>query len=245
MDKDFEQLYLRAPENHWWLKSRREAILGMIKHCHRNSRIIEIGCGGGALLSDLRRIGFNNITGVDNSAEAINACKGKGLRDVYQLDGAKLDFRDNSFDMVVASDVLEHIEDDTLALKEWHRILSTKGLVIIFVPAFSFLWSKHDELNHHYRRYTRRMLCDRLEKTGFKIERSGYWSILLFMPLCLARFVENFFGRNFVKTLPQKKSISVDILNSLLSGLMGIENYALFKGIDFPFGASFYAISRK
>lgn len=245
MDKSFEQLYIGAQDKHWWLRSRRKAILDIIKHYDRGSRIIDIGCSGGALLLDFKKIGFRDVTGVDNSAEAISFCKNKGLRSVYQLDGTKLNFRDNSFDIVIASDVLEHLEDDGCALKEWHRLLAPGGLAIIFVPAFRFLWSRHDEMNHHYRRYTRITLRDKLINTGFTIEDNGYWNFFLFPPLYLIRLANRFFNIGFGAGLSSLDSAAGKAFNSMLGVLLSVENYIISMGIKFPFGSSVYAVARK
>ena len=102
------------------------------------------------------------------------------------MDGSNTGFREKSFDLIIASDVLEHIEDDYSAVKEWNRILKPNGYVICFVPAFRFLWSKHDEDNKHYRRYTIFDLNEVFKSNNFAIIKSSYWNFVLFVPVfCL------------------------------------------------------------
>lgn len=145
-----------------------------------------------------------------------------------------------SFDLVTLFDVLEHFEDDGAALAIYER-LNSGGYVVLTVPAFRFLWSEHDDLAHHQRRYTKRELQDTLEKAGFRIVRLSYFNFFLFPVVAVARLAKKFLGINtgatdfFMPSAP---------INSLLASLFSAERYFL-RYINFPFGVSIIAIAQK
>jgi len=134
---------------------------------NRAARILDIGCGGGPLLLELIKKGLINIYGIDISTNAISKCKERGLDNVLVMDGNSPDFEKATFDIIIASDSLEHLENDVQALDNWNKILQTDGQLIVFVPAFNFLWSGHDAVNHHYRGYTSGKLKAKITETFF------------------------------------------------------------------------------
>lgn len=144
--------------------------------------------------------------------------------------------------MIIASDVLEHIKNDTNALSEWYRMLKPSGKLIIFVPSFGFLWSKHDNANYHYRRYSKLKLENKIKKVGFKINRTSYWNFILFFPVYILRILQCFFSRD-KKKKDQLYQFNF-LLNRILKNLLKIENYFL-RFINFPIGISIFVICNK
>ena len=191
MDKFFEVKYHKVEESNWWFKARRKMILSLLKD-HKKSRILDIGCASGALIRDLIRNGYSDVCAVDISSEAVKLCKSSGLKNVHRMDASAMDFKDGEFDVIIASDILEHIKDDLHALKQWQRILKREGRLIVFVPTFDFLWSDHDTLNRHYRRYSKKRLVSVVRKAGFKIKRNSYWNFTLFLPIAIFRLSQKF-----------------------------------------------------
>jgi SAM-dependent methyltransferase len=159
------------------------------------------------------------------------------------MDGSKPAFGDGQFDIVIASDVLEHIEDEQKALKEWNRILKPAGKLIVFVPAFKILWSKHDEANHHYRRYSKLDLIRVLEKAQFEIDRSSYWNFILFFPTSLVRLVQRIVSKYGQKSGDQLVELN-RVANKILVYLVKTENI-LLKVLNFPVGISVFATASK
>jgi SAM-dependent methyltransferase len=102
-------------------------------------------------------------------------------------DAMRLPFGAGSFDVVLALDAFEHFEDDVAAMRETLRVLRPGGLLVCTVPAFMALWSPHDEAYHHHRRYRRPLLVERLGAAGYRIERSSYSSMALFLPVLALR----------------------------------------------------------
>jgi SAM-dependent methyltransferase len=245
MQSDFENRYHLLEEKHWWFISRREIILALIKkyyHSRKRIKILEIGCSGGPLLNLLSSHGYSQIFGIDISKKAVRLCRARGFKDVFPMNGAKPHFDSGEFDLIIASDVLEHIQDDEKAVKEWRRLLKREGTIICFVPAFESLWSKHDEDNEHCRRYTKTDLEKIFVKNGLKIIRSSYWNIALFLPtLCYRFLMRTFFKQSLIHQLKESNYA----LNYLLKKILSIENFFLDIGANYPFGISFFAIAKK
>jgi SAM-dependent methyltransferase len=245
MKSDFERKYHALEEKHWWFVGRREIILSLAGKYYpgrERTKILEIGCSGGPLLKSLLSQGYSYIYGIDNSREAIRLCKRRGLKNVFLMDGVKPNFNSEEFDLIIASDVLEHIQDDEKAVKEWKRILKRDGVIICFVPALKALWSKHDEANEHRRRYTKKDLENIFAKNDFKIIKSSYWNIILFLPTFFYRLLTRAFLEEYSSHQLKKSNY---ILNFLLSKLLRIENFFLNIGVSYPIGISVFVIAKK
>jgi 2-polyprenyl-3-methyl-5-hydroxy-6-metoxy-1,4-benzoquinol methylase len=243
MDGAYEAKYHIQEEKHWWFETRRDIIINLLKRSDRNSKILEIGCSGGPLIQALNHLGFKNVQGIDISQQTIDLCKWREIHNAFVMDGSKPEFEDGQFDIVIASDVLEHIEDEEKALSEWNRILRPAGKLIVFVPAFEILWSKHDEANHHYRRYSKSELIHVLEKAEFEIDRSSYWNFILFFPTGLVRLLQRIVSKYRQQSGDQLVELN-PVANKLLVYLVKTENIFL-KVLNFPIGVSVFAIAGK
>lgn len=245
MQKDFESRYHEVERHHWWFAGRRDGVVALLRltGATASSRILDIGCAGGSLLRTLGDAGFPRVTGIDSSPAAIARCREQGLGGALLMDAARPDFAPGSFDVVVASDVLEHLDDPVGAARAWWRILAPGGWLIAFVPAFPFLWSAHDEANEHRRRYTRAGLLADLASAGFTAERSSYWNCLLFAPAALARLAGRLGPRADAGGLPPAPPPGP--VNRALAGVLRAENRLLSLGARWPFGLSVLALARK
>src|ERR1700749_522892 len=244
MDKAYEEKYHQIEEWNWWFIARRKSILSLLKNTGKKEKILDIGCAGGPLLNDLRNQGFENASGADFSAEAVAKCKQRGLQ-AYQMDAHNLQFDTNSFDLLIASDSLEHLEFDEKALKNWHNILKPGGKILVFVPAYMFLWSEHDTVNHHFRRYTKTELKQKLQQAGFKVERSGYWNFMMFFPTAVFRILQQLKNKISPSKKPKDQLESFNpLINKMLINWLGIEN-CIFKTMPFPCGVSVFAEATK
>lgn len=244
MQADYEALYHRVEDRHWWFTGRREVVRRLVEAAHpaRTGRILDVGCAAGALLADLHGAGYRDLTGIDVSAVAIERCRQSGLADARLMDAADPAFPPASFDVVVASDVLEHLADAPAALRAWRRLLRPNGVIIAFVPAFMFLWSKHDVANHHHRRYRAPELGALLASAGLEVERLGYWNFLLFAPAALVRLGE--------RLAPALRDMDSDIrlpaapVNAALRAILRGENALTAAGANWPLGLSAMAVAR-
>jgi ubiquinone/menaquinone biosynthesis C-methylase UbiE len=245
MDKGYEKKYHEVEEQNWWFLSRRDAIVKILQSTGKDKKILDIGCAGGALIKDLTDKGFTVVHGLDFSNDAVNHCKAKGLENVFVMDAHSTSFDDETFDFLIASDSLEHLEHDETALLEWKRILKGNGKLIVFVPAYNFLWSDHDWVNQHFRRYSRKDLRKKITVAGFYIEKISFWNFSLFFPTAFLRIAQSLFI-NKNSTASKKDQIVKfnPFINQLLFSLLKFENN-IFRIIGLPIGVSIYALARK
>lgn len=250
MDLTYEAKYHQLEEENWWFASRRDAVYDLVSSLQLpvTAAILEIGCSGGPLMQRLRQAGYADVTGIDVSAPAIELAHARGVPNASLMDGAALEFADARFDLVIASDVLEHIEDEGKALREWTRVLKPGGQVLIFVPAHSYLWSEHDVVNHHFRRYSRQGLVAAVERAGLRAQRSSFWNAAMFFPTAALRL-----GRRLLSgpVSPVKKSGATGDLhqlagpaNSLLLNWVKAEN-RLLRHVNLPLGVSVFTLAQK
>jgi SAM-dependent methyltransferase len=244
MDQAYETKYHVQEDKHWWFKARRDIVLKLLQKSDPNSKILEIGCSGGPLIQALNERGYQDVHGIDISRDAIDLCRLRNIHKVFVMDGSLPAFKDGHFDIVIASDVLEHIEDEEKALSEWNRILKPTGRLIVFVPAFELLWSKHDEANHHFRRYSKSELTRVLKKADFEITRSSYWNFLLFSPTSLVRLIQRICSNRWQNRRGDQLLEVNSILNEFLFNLIKAENVIL-RLVNFPVGVSIFATAAK
>lgn len=243
MNKDFEKKYHSLERDHFWFKARRKYILQLLKDVPRDAKILDIGCSSGILLMDLEEIGFRkeNLFGIDISSEAIQNCHENGVANTFVMDAQEIILTEK-FDIIIASDCLEHLQDDHKALANWNSLLKPNGKALIFVPAFKFLWSDHDEVNMHFRRYTLKELKQKLKSNGFILQKASYWNFFLFPPIFAVRFI----GRIF-KSKNKKMNGDLDKIlpfNENIFQLINLENKFL-KYAEFPFGVSVFSVVKK
>ena len=246
LKKKLYSIFNYSEKNHWWFVARREIILNLLRQYlpgdHR-ARIMDVGCGAGETLKQLEMLG--NPRGVDVSPEAIRYCRERGCRDLRLVDGIILPAEDGEFDVVLSLDVIEHLEDDRGALREYYRIVKSGGILFITVPAYSWLWSGHDDDNLHLRRYTRKDLRARLFEAGFRIERTTYFCTYLFGLIAAVRIAGNISGRIFERREEGADfQIPGRFLNNIFRKIFSAELEWL-KRHNFPFGSSLLAVCRK
>jgi len=227
---------------YWWHVGRREVVkdvLGRILKQKKNS-ILEIGCGTGGNGKTLSK--FGEVIGIDSSEEAVRFCEGKGFREVVLGRGEQTSFPSEHFDLVIALDVFEHMENDEAAFRESLRILKKGGYLFLTVPAYQFLWSEHDDALDHKRRYTVSQLRSKIQIAGFEIVKLSYLVTFLFLPIVLYRLGKELLGQR------DKKRTSYVIvpawINNFFVVLLRFES-SMLKYIDFPFGTSIICIARK
>jgi len=145
-----------------------------------------------------------------------------------------------NFDLVVALDVLEHIEDDQASLLSLASCLGEDGRLLIAVPAYQWLFSGHDLIHHHKRRYSRRDLEVKIRSAGLSVVRSGYFNSFLFPPIAFVRLTSKLLGRDSASDMEMPGSIA----NALLYRIFGAEAKIL-KYAGFPFGTSIFLLASR
>ena len=185
MEESYESDTLAVEESHWWYHGRRRIVMDLVARLPlpREAQILDAGCGSGRNLVELA--GFGSATGLEPSARGAEVARARGVGEVVEAGIDTMPFDDASFDLITLLDVLEHIEDDRGALLGLRRVARPGGMLLITVPAYPRLWSSHDELNLHYRRYTRRTLLDRAGEAGWRPLRTTHFNALL-LPVAAA-----------------------------------------------------------
>ena len=250
MDLSYEAKYHQLEEKHWWFAGRRDAVFDLIRTLRlpTTAAILEIGCSGGPLLQRLRAAGYADVTGIDVSTTAIELAQARGVPNVAVMDGAALSFASGRFDLIIASDVLEHIENESRALQEWTRVLRPGGQLLAFVPAHAYLWSAHDVVNHHFRRYSRPGLVRALAAAGLRVQRSSFWNVALYFPAALVRL-----GARLLHGPPSAfppAGTTGDLhrlagpVNYALLNWIRLENW-LLRHVNMPLGVSVFALAQK
>ena len=165
-------LLYKVEESHWWYVGRRKLLSTFVADIRNESgkdlAILDVGCGTGANLKMLND--FGTTEGVDISEQALEFCRERGLNQVRQGAVESLPYPDESFDLVTALDVLEHLDDDAAGLKEIYRVLRPHGYALFFVPAFMFLWGVQDDVSNHRRRYSKQQFRQTVTASGLHIE---------------------------------------------------------------------------
>lgn len=243
MKEGFEKKYHDVEKEHWWFRSRRKYILDLLKDLPRDSKILDIGCSSGIFLKDLEALGFvnQNLFGIDISDKAITNCKANGIDNAFVMDAQNI-ILNEKFDIIIASDCLEHLENDKKSLANWNNLLKVGGTIYVFVPAFQSLWSYHDVVNMHFRRYTKAELRLKLQAEHLEIIKSSYWNFFLFLPVYLYRTINSVLKKN--KTGEADINIGNSFVNRALIILIIFEN-KLLKYFNFPFGVSTFCIAKK
>ncbi|MDQ3180357.1 MAG: class I SAM-dependent methyltransferase [Acidobacteriota bacterium] len=248
LSKEMEQhtyaIMNRVEDSHWWFVGRRAILEEFLRQIIRNPKseiqnpkILDVGCGTGANLEMLAN--FGTAEGVDVSDDALEFCRQKGLKAHKGL-AESLPFADESFDVVTALDVVEHLDDDVAGLKEMNRVLKSGGKTLIFVPAFMWLWGVQDDVSNHRIRYTKKQIVERLNKAGFEIERATYANWTFFAPILAGRTLMKIAG---IKP-ESENNVNISALNGIFGKIFSAERLWL-KNFNFPFGVSIVIVAKK
>ena len=227
---------------HWWFVGRRKLfkVLFSSLDLQNDLRIIDIGCGVGSNLRLLQSM-RSKLVGMDSEMHSLLLTK-QNLPAVPLVNGdlMKLPVKADAIDLILASDVLEHLDEDTLGIREIHRTLKREGKVLFTVPAFRSLWGVQDIVGMHKRRYSKKELMTKIEGEGFKILRSSYFNFFLFFPILIGRRILSLLGLR----IESENQINLPLINFFLKTVFSIEPHYL-KYFSFPFGVSIYCIAKK
>lgn len=242
MDISLYEDHARLEQDHWWFVARR-AILEEVLRSHLpdvpDRQVLDVGCGTGGMLPMLNR--FGHVVGLEGEPLAVEHCRSTfGGFDV-QLGNIPSDVPSHhSFDLVTAFDVIEHIEDDHGALASLRSALRPGGTLIVTVPALAWLWSDHDVVNGHQRRYTRRSLAGALGGAGFRVTHLSYFNTVLLPAVAVSRVAQRLPSRAVRPrsdfTMPSTRR------NALLTRVMSSEARAVSRR-GLPLGVSLVAVA--
>jgi len=250
MRQEEHQALFEVEDTYWWFVGRRRILHTLIRHAldaagTHPRRIGDMGCGTGRNLMLLHEFGW--AVGTDLSLPALRWCRRRGLQELVAAEITQLPFAEGSLDLVAASEVLEHVQDDSAAAAELARIVRPGGLLLITVPAYQFLWSEHDEALDHFRRYSARHTRRLLEEAGLRIERLSHCVSFLLAPICLFRVLQRALGRIRPRKTGRPKTAYIQMpgpISKLFVWLLAVEAW-LMRYIDLPAGVSIVCLARK
>jgi len=232
-----------AEGSFFWFVAKRGLIDDLLKRSvgKERPRVLDAGCGTGGLLAALN--GWSEAVGVDPAAEAVRFCRQRGLLRVARARVERMPFASGIFDGVVASDVIEHLEDDRAAVCELHRVLAVGGVLLVTVPGISWLWSPHDVALGHERRYARGRLKKLLVSAGFdEVRIFTYMNFIapLVIPL---RLMQKLLRK---EKAPDSADYGMNpAANRFLLKLLEIERFLVVRGADFRIGTTIVGVARK
>jgi len=233
-------------EDSFWFQARRRLILFALKRfIPAFDSFMEIGCGTGYILSEVYKAFPHTIPkGSEIYIEGLSFAKTRlPTADLLQMDARRIPFKEE-VDVIGAFDVLEHIHEDELVLRQTHQALKSGGLLLITVPQHRWLWSRVDENACHVRRYSKGELHEKLANAGFRVLRSTSFISLLLPAMWLSRTLNKLKKNNPGSGGSELSAIS-PILNSIFKKILSVESFLIFKGVDFSMGGSRFVVAKK
>ncbi len=192
------QAMIAAESAHPWYRARLFFVENALSSFEtKDVKILDFGCGSGAALDVCKHLGFAQTLGLDVSDDCVESTKRRGIR--AEKIGLEFPEVKEDFDFIICLDVLEHLQDDVNYLSKLKNLLRDNGRLLVSVPAHQFLWSSHDDLNHHFRRYSRKSFIRLVNESQLKIVEIRYWNSLLF-PLFVFSRILNKISRSSVSS---------------------------------------------
>jgi 2-polyprenyl-3-methyl-5-hydroxy-6-metoxy-1,4-benzoquinol methylase len=241
MQHDYAKQYGEFQKWHWWFRGRRQIIESVLQHKLGDKiprTILSVGCGPSEGIEWLLPLtkGSGTILGLD--ADRLHALQTPpGVHFVTGL-LQEAPLADSSFDVVLALDVLEHIEDDVAALRGARRLLKKNGLLVVTVPALPILWGGQDVVSQHFRRYTRRSLDTLFKAAGLANYDINYFNTLLFPMAASVRLTTRVLGLN--RSDNELKYSQPGMTNNFMARIFGSERH-LINRARMPIGVSLVA----
>ena len=233
----------------FWITSRNRIFHHLVMQALRRTggnRLLEIGCGNGDLLRRLSEEADVQLTGSEIYLKGLKYSQAKlPLVDFIQFDASE-GVTGDSFDVIAAFDVLEHIEDDRATMANIFEMLSENGRLVLSVPQYMFLWSNLDEIVFHKRRYSRSEMIQKLTASGFVIERTTSFVFVLFPLMLVSRLLDRKIEptANDGQALDRRVRFS-RFTNTLFDAVMRIDEFLIRLGLSLPFGGTLVFVARK
>jgi SAM-dependent methyltransferase len=238
-DSEFQAM-LALDDRHWWYRGRRRIVRAVIDAAGLppGARLLDAGAGSGRTLDDLAAYG--SVAGVELAERGVEAARARGHADVQVAPVERIPHEDASFDLVTCLDVIEHTPDDVRSLRELRRVTRSGGAALVTVPAYPRLWSHHDVVNGHERRYTRRTLRAAAERAGWQVERMTSFNAAYLLPAALVRLAR----RSGSDGASSELALTPPWLDGLLELPLRAEAVLIGRGVPLPAGLSLLALLR-
>lgn len=233
---------LAHDDQHWWYRGRRRVLRATLDRLPipPAARILDAGCGSGRTLDDLQRYG--TVSGVDALPAAVERAHDRGHHDVRVGLVEHLDFASETFDVVTCMDVIEHTPEDDASMRELRRVTRPGGVIVLTVPAHPLLWSTHDVVNAHYRRYTRRTLAALAAKADLLMVSDTYFNSLILAPAAAVRWQQRLLP---TARRPSDLERTSRAWNRWLEVPVAAEARLIARGTRIPAGLSLLCVLRR
>lgn len=246
MEKNIHEFLYHNELQHWWFVGRRKYIHRMmLEYLSDNNKneICEVGCGSGASLKMLST--FGTVDAIEMDESALQRARSLASKYTRRFEHGSLPADmplSGPYDAIVALDVIEHIYDDITSLVVLGNALKSDGRLILTVPAYQWMWSHHDDANHHKRRYSSSLLKQRLNEAGYSVLYISYFNTLMFPAAFIVRMIQQ--KNPFTSSVADEYKMPSKYLNKLLSWIFGLESM-LSGRVQIPFGLSIAVVAEK
>jgi SAM-dependent methyltransferase len=241
MDQAYYRQMYALEDTHWWFVARRNLLVRALQgRLGPTPRLLDVGCGTGGTMDRLRTLG--EVWGLDMEPLALELCRERGHTNLTLASATDMPYPNNYFDAIVALDVLEHIEDHVSATQEIARVLKPGGTLVVTVPAYQSLWSRHDIALHHVRRYRTPEVRELLKGAGLLVEKCTYTVSALFPAAWVIRRFQNAFQKDAPPVADARPTRPW--LNTLLRRELDMESGLVLRG-NLPFGLTVFAVAKK
>ncbi|MBJ7347590.1 MAG: class I SAM-dependent methyltransferase [Thermoleophilaceae bacterium] len=243
MDPIAYQQTIAVENDHWWYRGRRLIVNTTIRRLGLPSmaQVLDAGCGSGRNMVELARLG--TAFGAELDPASAEIATNRNVGEIVQCGVESMPFASEKFDLITCLDVIEHVKVDSEAFRELLRVAKPGGFLVVTVPAYQWLWSHHDVVNQHYRRYTHARLKTVALSEGWECVRTGYFNSIMLPLAAIVRLSERVRPKNpdhgLDLDLPPK------MVNGLLELPLKVENFLIRLGIRLPAGVSVVAVFRR
>ncbi len=223
MDAEYASVYADLYRSHWWWRARESLVTRKIERlapAERWQRALDVGCGDALFLPQLSRFA-NVVEGLEVEAQLVS----EEAAGRYPIHIGPLDERfqpSAPYEFISMLDVVEHIPQPLPVLRRCREIMAPGGTLVLTVPAFRFLWTSHDDINHHHARYTRGELNRLVREAGFETLESRYFFHWMVLPKWIVRLAERLLGARVHRT-----GVPPGFVNGMLYGLCRVEGALL------------------
>lgn len=238
----YQELY-EVEDRHWWHQHKRKVVYKLINVFTQRGKVLDIGAGTGKILQELKQKGWQ-VEGLESAEKAIQFCKKRGIETKFiDIQNQNFPFANESFDLVIILDVLEHLDDEKKVISEIERVLKPAGVVIVTAPAYPKLYSYWDKMVRHKRRYSQESLKRLFGRETFHLEYLSYFFLLHLLPAIIMRVIKS--RKKTSRVISDFQCIPFSPLST-----SGLEAYAkveefLVPKVRLPFGLSLVLVARK
>lgn len=240
MDRQFLDEYFQLEREHWWFQVREKIIVEQVKRLFpekKSLNILNVGAATGRSTEILQPFGL--VDSLEYDLPSFEFCRDELKLNIKNGSILELPYEDEQFDLVCAFDVVEHVAYDAKAIEELFRVCKPGGKIFVTVPAFMSLWSTHDIVNQHFRRYTKKELLQHFRNNHGRLLRSTYFNSIMFIPVWIVRRLQYILNGNKTPSdlKPDNNWTKGGLLSNLLYKIFDIDRY-LLRSFDLPIGVS-------